>query len=163
MNQKYKLNKIYFTQKGKALKQNQKVFDIINYCLNKTDSFISKNNNEMILRYMRKIRINCESMFDNTINSILNNEIDMSILKNIYIDLSSLSCYNQINDNSSQMIHYMMILFFDFISLREIFHRYFQLSDCFNIYSIEGLHIYTIYSRLKNIVFLFFGPILSFR
>jgi len=91
MNQKYKLNKIYFTQKGKALKQNQKVFDIINYCLNKTDSFISKNNNEMILRYMRKIRINCESMFDNTINSILNNEIDMIILKNIYIDLSSLS------------------------------------------------------------------------
>jgi hypothetical protein len=49
MNQKYKLNKIYFSQKGKALKQNQKVFDIIIYCFNKTDSFISKNNKEMIL------------------------------------------------------------------------------------------------------------------
>ena len=34
MNQKCNLNIIYFSQKGKALKQNQKVFDIINYCFN---------------------------------------------------------------------------------------------------------------------------------
>ena len=64
---------------------------------------------------------------DNTINSILKNENDINILKNIYIDLSSLSCDNQINENLLLKIHLLMILFFDNISLREVFQSFFQI------------------------------------
>jgi hypothetical protein len=121
---KYILEKIYFSQKGSALQYNQKIEKIINF--KKCDQFISENNKLLLLDYILEIREDCD-LSDNTINAILRKDNDIDILKNLFIDLKLVSSHKQLNQNIYQKLYYLIILFFDYMMLCDIFPNYFEI------------------------------------
>jgi hypothetical protein len=77
-NSKMKIEKIYFSQKGRYALQNQNILDILNYCFGKSDRFIVNRNKLLIRSYLLDI-----------------DKIYKSNLKTV--DSMNLYCYEPIN------------------------------------------------------------------
>jgi hypothetical protein len=137
-NSKMKLEKIYFSQKGRCAFVSQNLLNIINYCFGKSDRFIVNRNKLLIRDYLQKIertyKINLKTM-----DSIENEDTDVDIMKNLFIDLSSMKPGHELNEDVYQMVHYLTILFFDYIFLKTFFEKYFELDKDFDTKNIEEI------------------------
>ena len=129
---------IYFSQKGRSTLQSQNILDILNYCFGKSDRFIVNRNKLLIKKYLQEIaRIYIINL--KTIDSIENEDIDVDIMKNLFIDLSSMKPGHELNEDVYHMVHYLTILFFDYIFLKTYFEKYFELEKGFDIKNIEEI------------------------
>ena len=72
-------------------------------------------------------------------DSIENEDIDVDIMKNLFIDLSSMKPVHEHMEDVYQMMHYLTILFFDYIFLKTFFEVYFELDNGFDIKNIEEI------------------------
>jgi hypothetical protein len=125
-NPKYNLNKIYFSQKGNAIVNCEKIESLINYCFNRSTNFISAENKTLIYNYLEYIKINDGNLMTyKTMDSILNEDDDISILQNLLEDFSSIECSieNLKDIKIIQYLQYLFIWFIDLIILKDILPR----------------------------------------
>ena len=129
---KVKIKKFIFSQKGKSPRHKKCILDILNYCHGRSDRFITESNKLLIRNYMSDISLSIGTKSE-VVESIVNNEDDQIILKNLFIDLSLFKECNQIEPKRQQKLHFLNILFFDYLILKTVFTKFFELDNGFNI------------------------------
>jgi hypothetical protein len=137
---KVKIKKVIFTQKGKSLSHKKYIIDILIYCHGTSDKFITESNKMLLRNYVLELSVSVGRKSE-VLESIENNEGDLIILKNLFIDLLFFKECHQIESKMQQKLHFLNILFFDYLILETVFTKFFELDNDFNIKNIEEIII----------------------